>query len=178
MPNVQSPKWALPKRCNCLALILCDYLERDGWQVDIMSGEYYHPDYEARIEPIISDWKADDRAETEAIWKAEARAIHSYGEARFPVRGRFSAISKVIYHTSQPQYYLVGLGFSGVTLLPFARVRLASSFVGLDVDIDVPLHSISKNKRRKAIRYGKALPMQIQDRIDYLCNKAVRHFLG
>ncbi len=55
-------------------------------------------------------------------------------------------------------------------LQPFARIRLASSFEVLDVNIDIPLHSgnVSKNARRKAIRYGKALPSNTREGIEQL----------
>lgn len=173
-----SPKWATPRRQAYLARLLTDYLAQKGWQVDLLTGEFYHPLYEARIQLIIDDWVADDRAEAQAVWKAEQRAIHSLGERSYPLRGEFSAIAKDVFFTHQPQYYLVALGFSGLTFTPFAKVRLASSFIGLHVDLDDTLRSVSKNRRRKAVRYGKALPKAIQDRVDLLCNEAVRHYLA
>ena len=35
---------------------------------------------------------------------------------------------------------------------------------------------LGKNGRRKAIRYGKALPQELQAEIDELCRQAVRHY--
>jgi len=40
------------------------------------------------------------------------------------------------------------------------------------------LKGVPKVKRRKAIRYGKALPVQVQRRIEELCKLAVRHYLN
>jgi len=173
-----SPKWATPHRQNYLARLLTDYLTQKGWQVDLLTGEFYHPIYEARIKLIIDDWAADDRAEAQALWKAEQKAIHGLGERSYPLRGEFSAIAKEVYHTHQPQYYLIGLGFSGLTFTPFAKVRLASSFIGLHVDLVDTFRGVSKNKRRKAMRYGKALPRNVQDHVDKQCNEAVRHYLA
>ena len=76
----------------------------------------------------------------------------------------------------QPAYYLDGLGISGLTFKPFARIRIASSFVFLFVDLGDTLKGVSKSKRRKAIRYGKALPVNIQNEIHQLCRLAVRHY--
>jgi len=143
-----------------------------------LTGEFYHPEYEARIKLIIADWVADDRAEAQALWRAEQKTIHGLGERSYPLRGEFSAIAKDIFHTHQPQFYLIGLGISGLTFRPFAKVRLASSFVGLHIDLGDALRGVSKNKRRKAIRYGKALPKDIQNSVDSLCRQAVRHYLA
>jgi len=132
--------------------------------------------YDVKSEQVIADWQADDRAQRQAEAKVEQRAIHGLAE-RGAVRGRFSAIGRDIFFGQQPQYYLEGLGISGLTFKPFAKVRLASSYVNLFVDIGDTLRGLSKSKKRKAIRYGKALPPKVQEAVDEVCNKAVRHYL-
>jgi len=173
-----SPKWAKPDRQNYLALILLDYLEREGWKVDLATGEYYHPDYEVRIRRIIANWSADDRARDNAEWQAERKQLHSLGERRYPVRGQFNNISQDIFFSSQPLYYLEGMGVSGVTLKPFAKVRIASGYVNLYVDIGQSLKGLSKNQRHKAIRYGKPLPPEYRRQVDRACQLAARHYLN
>jgi len=175
-----SLKWPTPQRLAYIANLMRDYIGQKGWKIDVDTGEVYNPIYEAKAGAIIADWIADDKAEAEALWRKEQKAIHGLGERSYPLRGEFSAIAKEVYHSSQPQFYLLGLGVSGLTFRPFAKVRIASSFIGLHVTVDLgdSLKTVSKNKRRKAIRYGKALPKEVQDIIDKLCRQAVRHYLG
>jgi hypothetical protein len=128
--------------------------------------------YEAFIEDLITDWLADDRARREAEWQAERRELHNLRERREPIRGRFSAIGRDIFFADQPQYYLIGLGINGLTFKPFAKVRLASSFVNLYIDLGDSLKEVSKAQRRKALRYGK-----VSDNVRQRLNLAVRHYL-
>ena len=164
------PKWVTPDRQAHLVHL---FLNSKGFCV------FGHkpcpiPDhhYEVFIEHLIRDWVSDDRAQRQAEWQAEQRQIHSLGERREPLRGRFSNIAKDIFYTEQPQFYLLGLGISGLTFKPFARVRLASSFLHLFVDLGDTLKAVSKNKRRKALRYGK-----VTNEINGKIREAVRHYL-
>ncbi|MBA7583360.1 hypothetical protein ES708_25302 [subsurface metagenome] len=93
------------------------------------------------------------------------------------VRGQFSAISQDIYHDSQPQFYLIGLGISGLTFKAFAQVRLSSTYVNLYVDLSDTLGKVSKAKRRKAVRYGKPLPLELQGEINKVCKLALDDYL-
>ncbi|MBA7594933.1 hypothetical protein ES703_01889 [subsurface metagenome] len=171
------PKWATLDRRNVLAFILTDYLASKGWKLDLITGECYNLDYEARIKPIIADWKQEDREQSRAEWEVERKALHSLGERAYPIRGRFSAISRDIYAESQPLYYFEGQAVSGVTLTPFVRVRIASSYIRLYVDLGEALRQVSKNKRRKAIRYGKPLPQETQGIIRRKVLEAVRDYI-
>ena len=169
-------KWVSPHRKAYLARLMAEYLALKGWQLDLLSGEFYHPVYEARIRLIIADWIAEDRAEAQAEWQAEQRAIHNLAE-RGPLRGEFNATGRDVFYAEQPLYYQLGLGISGLTFRPFAKVRLSSTFTGLHVELGDILHGVSKSRRRKAIRYGKPLTRKVQGEIDAKCNKAVRHYL-
>ena len=128
--------------------------------------------FELFIENLIRDWVSDDRAQSQAEWQAQRQLLHSLGERREPLRGRFSNIAKDIFYTGQPQFYLLGLGISGLIFKPFAKVRLASSFVHLFVDLGNTLKEASKNQRRKAIRYGK-----VTSTINSQIEQAVKHYL-
>ena len=134
--------------------------------------------YDAKSESQIEVWKAQDRQQRQAERRIERRRLHSLGERRFPLRGQFSTIAQDIFFASQPSHYLEGLGISGLTFQPFAKVRVSSSYMRLYVNLGDTLKGLSKTKRRKALRYGKALPPEVQKRIELLCSLAVRHYLN
>jgi hypothetical protein len=169
------PKWATPERQNQLVSI---FLRSRGFCVfghkACRIPQHY---YEIYIEGLIADWVADDKAQRQAEWKEERKRLHSLAERRYPLRGQFSTISKDIFYAAQPQFYLLGLGISGLTFKPFAKVRLSSSYVYLYVDLTDSLSSVGKAKRRKAIRYGKPLPLELQGKINQVCKLAVEHYL-
>ena len=169
------PKWATPSRQRQLVSI---FQRSRGFCVFGHKAcgipEHY---YEVYIEGLIADWKAQDREQDTAEWQEERRRLHSLAERRYPVRGQFSTISKDIYYAKQPQFYLEGIGISGLTFKPFARIRLANSFVHLFVDLGDILKGVSKAQRRKALRYRKALPVETQQQIDQACKLAVKRYL-
>jgi len=133
--------------------------------------------YELKSELAIKDWKATDREQDSIDWLEERKVLHSLAERRLPIRGQFSSIAKDVFYSEQPSFYLLGLGVSGLTFQPFARIRLASSYLHLFIDIGDTLKGVSKNKRRKAIRYGKPLPVEQQQKLDQVCKLAVTHYL-
>lgn len=171
-----SPKWITPSRKAHLVKLFQD----SGGFCVFGHKPCLYPDhhYLNFIEGLIADWKADDRAQDRAEWQAERQRLHSLGERRYPLRGRFNNISQDIFFDRQPLFYLDGLGVSGLTLSPFAKVRVSSSYVNLFVDLGDTLKGISKNKRRKAIRYGKPLPTEYKRRVEQVCREAVRHYLN
>lgn len=164
-------KWATPQRQAHLVKL---FLRSGGFCVFgerlCSCPELHH--YDPFIDGLIDDWIADDMAERWAEWQAEQRQLHRLPE-RGPVKGEFNAIGRDVFFGQQPQYYIDGLGVSGLTFRPFAKVRLASSYVVLFVDIADALKGASKNQRRKAIRYGKIPDRQELDR---LCSLAVRDY--
>lgn len=169
----QGPKWATPNRQAELVNL---FAKGGGFCVH---GHKPCPipahHYENFIEGLIGDWKADDRAIREADWRELSRWFHGLGETG-RLRGRFNAVSRDIYFGGQPEYYLIGLGISGLTYKPFAQVRIASSLVNLYVDLGNAMKGISKARKRKAIRYGKPLPQVIAERIDGLIRQAVKDY--
>ena len=166
------PKWSTPNRQVLLVKL---FLDSGGFCI------YGHTNcpipahyYEIAIEHIIENWKEDDREN----WKLEQKAIHSLGERRYPIRGRFSNIAKDIFFDKQPLFYLEALGIDGLKLQPFAKVRIASSYFRLYIDLGDSLRSTSKHRRRKAIRYGKALPLEVEARVKELITLAVKDYLN
>ena len=133
--------------------------------------------YDVRSEELIRQWKADDRITRIEADKFESIRLHSLAEPREPLRGRFSAISKAIWKENQPLFYIDGLGISGLTLLPFVRVRLSSTYMRLYVNLGDTLRGVSKSKKRKAIRYGKPLPKTVEQAINELVRTSVLDYL-
>jgi len=170
------PKWSTPNRQAVLVKL---FLDSGGFCIfghrNCPIPEHH---YEVFIEGLISDWKSEDRQQANLDWKAESKAIHSLGERSSPIRGRFSVISKDIFFDKQPLYYLEALGMSGLKLQPFAKVKIASSYFHLYIDLGDSLRSTSKNRRRKAIRYGKALPQEVEARVRKLVTLAVKDYLN
>lgn len=170
------PKWATPDRRTALIQL---FVSSGGFCVfghkNCLIPEHHYTNF---IEDLIKDWKEQDREFRQALWEAELKAMHHLGERNFPLRGQFSAISKDIFASNQPLYYFDGQAISGVSLTPFVRVRIASSYVRLYIDLGEALREVSKTKRRKAIRYGKALPIRTEERIRLIILEAVRHYLA
>jgi len=170
----QYPKWVTPSRQAHLVRL---FVISKGFCVfghqNCLIPEHH---YEVFIEDCIADWKADDRAKAQADWQAEQRLLHSLGERRYPLRGQFSTVSKDIFFDKQPLYYLLGLGISGLSYKPFAKIRLSSSFMVLYIDLGDTLRDTSKCKRRKAIRYGKGLPIKAEKQVERLIGLAVKDY--
>ncbi len=170
------PKWSTPiRKANLIQLFL-----KSGGFCIFGHENCTIPDhhYEVFIEGLICDWKSEDREQASLDWKAERRAMHSLGETKTPLRGRFSNIARDIWASKQPLFYLESLGMSGLTCKPFAKVKLASSYLRLYVDLGDSLRKASKNMRRKAIRYGKPLPKSIDTAIAEKVSLAVRDYLS
>jgi len=133
--------------------------------------------YEYLSDNAVKNWKIDDREQSEAEWKKERKAIHSLNEKAYK-NGRFGSVSSVIFHEKQPLYYVEAIGMNGLTCQPFAKVKLSGSYFHLYVDLGDSLRTISKHRRRKAIRYNKPLPTKIDAVIAEKVEKAVQHFLS
>ena len=161
----KKPLWLTPERRDFLCQILAPYLAIKGWKLDLITGELYNPAFEARIKPLIDDWKALDRDLRNAELQAELKALHQVTQRRYPLEGRFNAVSRDIYADNQPLFFLRGQAVSGVTLKPFVIARISSSYIRLYVDLSGVLRQVSKSKRRKALRYGKPLPHEIMTEI-------------
>jgi len=170
------PKWATLDRRNVLVQL---FLSSGGFCVyghkKCLIPEHHYCLYS---ELLIKDWKQVDTEQSQADWQAERKALHSLGERTFPTRGQFSAISRDIYAGNQPLYYLDGQAVSGLTFTPFIRVRIASSYIRLYVDLGEALRQVSKSKRRKAIRYGKTLPEPTKVAIRRKVLEAVKDYLA
>ena len=133
--------------------------------------------YDLKLAEVIGDWIAEDRQAKAFERKAISRLLHTIPEVG-KLRGQFNAISRDIYHESQPTYFIECLGISGLTFKPFAKVRIASSYTRLLVDLHEPLANVSKHRKRKFIRYGKGLPMEVAKEVELTCNRAIAQYLS
>ena len=172
---MKQPKWVNPTRQNYLVTL---FSKSRGFCV------YGHPHctipehhYEIYIDNLVKDWISMDRQDRQAEWQAEFEARHRTNDRSYPLHGKFSGIAQDVYYDNQPEYYLDGIGVSGLSFKPFAKVRLASSDVHLYVNLGDILQPMSKSKKRKMIRYGK-IPQDIEDRISVRCWQAVKHYLN
>ncbi len=129
--------------------------------------------YQNFADELVRYWQADAREQAKLERQAEKR-IDTGESGR--LRGDWNETGRDVFHAEQPQSYIEALGMSGVTWTPFAKVRLPSSSVNLHVDLGDSLRKLSKHKRRKVVRYGKALPSEVQNRIELLVSRAVKRF--
>ncbi|MBA7668955.1 hypothetical protein ES703_77075 [subsurface metagenome] len=170
------PKWFTPVRKNYLVQL---FLKSGGFCVfGHRPCPYPEHHYESYIEGLIRYWIDEDRARDNAQWQAEKLILHKTAERSSPLHGQFSGVERDIFYANQPLYYIEGLGIGVVQLKPFAKVRLASSFLRLHIDLGNALREATKNQKRKAIRYGKPLPPSIEEKVSELIKNAVTHYLN
>ncbi len=151
---------------------VCEIQNADKMSV---THKRYH---ELLIDNAVKYWSDDSRRETLENWKRDRRELHKLNERSFPLRGRFNNISSVIFHDNQPLYYLESIGMNGLTMQPYARVKLASSRQYLYVELGNSLIGISKNRKRKILKYGK-LPKESElETIDNKVKIAVKTYLN
>jgi len=168
----RQPKWITPER---QARLVDLFLRSQGFCVfGHKPCPYPEHHYQLFIENLIKDWIADDRAQRQAEWRAEQKAMHSLGERPYTRRGEWSAIGKDVFYDRQPLFYIVGYGVSGLTHKPFAKVSIASSSATLLVDLSQAVRGMSKNQRRKALRHHKGGGVPL---IHKACRKAVGDYL-
>lgn len=129
--------------------------------------------YERFAESLVRYWQTDAREQARAERQAERR-IETGETGR--LRGDWNETARDSFYASQPQSYIEALGMSALTFTPFAKVRLPSSMVNLHVDLGDTLRRLSKHKRRKVVRYGKALPPDVQHVIERIVRRAVKRY--
>jgi len=175
-----------PKPIKCVDRYGNPILDKEGnplWTVEYEPIPHWvtNPEvirlYDLRLAEVIGDWIAEDKQAKAYERKAISRLLHTIPEVG-KLRGQFNAISRDIYHESQPTYFIECLGISGLTFKPFAKVRIASTYTRLLVDLKAPLANVSKNRKRKFIRYGKGLPIEVQREVELSCNQAIAHYLS
>jgi len=173
----RKPLWITPERKLCIASLYQRFITKSGWKLDLRTGEAYHPELDKLVHSFVMYWAQDDLAGKRYEQRLADRELHRLNE-RGALRGHFNAISRSIYFDNQAMYELQGLGVSGLTFRPFAKVRIASSLVALHVDITEALRPLSKCKKRKVIRHGEPLPSEILANVSEACSLAVSRYLS
>ncbi len=178
------PKWATLERQKYLVELWARYGNQclKGHSCCPELSHYYRDGrlagrlYDVKSEAAIDGWIEDDREQSQADWERERARMHALHEPRGRVSGRFTGVSKDIWRSSQPLYYIEAIGISGLTFTPFAKVRLASSHTRLLIPVGDTLKGVSKNARRKARRYGKRLPATVETAISRIVGNAISDY--
>lgn len=152
----------------------------------VLKGECYFKPYAARL---IKDWTVDDKAQTLATIKAESIASHKTNNRTYPYHSESgfthfnrsgqphskpdSAVIRDLFYDNQPCFMIEGLTVNALTFKPCAKVRLASTNQVCFVDLTEALKPLSKNARRKALRYG-----EIPNDVNVVISHAVRRALS
>ncbi|MBI2858069.1 MAG: hypothetical protein HYX90_03225 [Chloroflexi bacterium] len=123
---------------------------------------------------LIDDWVAEDREQRAVERLEEQKRLHATSDRNVPMRGRFSAVSRDVYHDAQPLYYIEAIGLSAVTLRPFAKVRIPSSYTYVYVDIGACFRPLSRNKRKKLVKYARGIPVDVEHAISATVLMAIR----
>ena len=168
-------KWITSDRQDALVSL---FLDSGGFCVfhhkGCLNAEHHYSEF---IEALIRDWQSDDRKQANLEWEVESKALHALSQRHLPVNGQFNAVSRDIYHDNQPLYYIEGYGLSALNLKPFVKVRLSSTYMRLYINLGDTLKRLSKNKRRKIVRYDKGgLPLEIEKLVNQIIREAVRDY--
>lgn len=169
------PKWATSDRQDALIRL---FLDSGGFCVfhhkGCLNPEHHYTEF---IEALIRDWQLDDRQQASLLWQIERKALHALSQRKLPVSGQFNAVSRDIYADNQPLYYIEGFGLSAITAKPFVKVRLSSTYMRLHINLGDTLKRLSKNKRRKIVRYDKGgLPLEVEKQVNQIIKEAVRDY--
>ncbi len=135
-------------------------------------------DYDIQSAKCIKNWSESERENTIAELRYEHELRHhNLSDRQFPVRGKFNGIAQDVYFDKQPVYKIVSIGIDGISFHSIAKVRLTCDNTILYVDIHKAMQSVSKNKRRKAIRSNK-ISQDVLLKIDDCIHTAVTHYLS
>ena len=168
------PEWSTPERQRHLVALFdrcggfCVFGHR-GCQIDNHHYEFF-------IEGVIDSWKAEDTERRNYEWKLEQRAIRDGTYGRYGTD--FDPVSRDVFVNSRPTYYLVGLGVNPFTYKRVAMIRIPSTSVHLFVDVGPANREVSKNARRKAMRYGKVINGALMEQVNLMCLAAVGDWWG
>ena len=169
------PQWATPQRQEHLVYL---FNRSGGFCVFgeelCPFGDHHFPNF---MEAVIEEWKAEDREERVYLWKLEQLQIHDGTFGRHG--GRFDPVARDVYYQEQrPQYHFLGFGVSAESKKRIAVVRVPSTFIRLYVEVSEAFEgaSISRNKRRKMVRYNSQPPAHIWEKVDSLRCQAVEAY--
>ena len=128
--------------------------------------------YDVKSEGAVRYWVSDDAAQRMAEWRVERERLHR--DQRHFRQGEFDSLRRQIYLENQPPYTIVALTVDSLTFRPVALVKVSSTIIHLFVNLEEPMGALSKSARRKARRYGKALPKEAAQKAEKAIEAAVQ----
>ncbi|MBU2008718.1 MAG: hypothetical protein KJ624_02520 [Chloroflexi bacterium] len=165
------PLWATPPRQAHLIRLYAqarEFYEEDGRVV---------PDNNEAIELAIYIWKALDREEREEAWRREKRKLHAL--PKILRRGPFDSIAREIYLAERPLWKIEAVGVGAFTFSRVTKVEIPALGKVIWVDLAGVDGSLSKNARRKLVRYRKGkLPSELEESVFARCQRAVAQYLA
>ena len=169
------PQWSTPER---QAVLIRLFVSSQGHCVHSEPGcvnlDHY---YEFYSEMAIALWKAEDRAEREESWRREKRRLHSLPQIL--KRGPFDSIAREIYLAERPLWKIEAVGVGAFTFRRVARVEIPALEKVIWVDLAGVESNLSKNARRKLVRYKKGkLPRELEESVFARCQRAVAKYLA
>ena len=163
--------WSTPERQAHLIRLYSqarEFYEEDGRVV---------PANNEAVELAIYIWKALDREEREEAWRREKRRLHSLPEIL--KRGPFDSIAREEYLADRPLWRIEAVGVGPFTFRRVARVEIPALKKVLWVDLAGVDEHLSKNARRKLVRYRQGKhPTELEESVSARCARAVRQYLA
>lgn len=150
------------------------------WQAEQVPGEpkaVVMRLHDAVTEQKIIDFKEEDRA----LWQKIKAEMHKAPEAGWEKirRGRWGTVSRDIYYSNRPVYVREKIGISATTFNPVAMVRIMDSNTIIPIELPPNIFKdISKNARRKAIRYGTPINKEREELISALIREGIREYFS
>lgn len=184
------PKWFTPVRKAHLAKVTLELgTNLENWYPDNDSDKFYNPVLEVRISKLKANWIDYDKENARCEYRFERDLRHRlicqrnypyhsesgithFNRASQPHTKVDSAIIRDLFYENQPCFQIVALGFSALNFKPYAKVRLAAGLETKFVDLTEALKPLSKNARRKALRYGK-IPNDVNMAISHAVRRAL-----
>ena len=126
--------------------------------------------YEQHSEYLIGDWKTEDRAEREWLWRREQQLLHKMPDERGWGQ-QYDPVAKDQFMSSREPFEIEAISVNPLTLQRVARIRIAGT--GKRLFVNIMRHGKGKNARKKELRraaQGVASPNH------NLCKAAVTRF--
>ena len=116
--------------------------------------------YELHSEQLIGDWKSEDRAEREWLWRREQQLLHKMPDERGWGRV-FDPVAKDQFSSVREPFEIEAISVNPLTKQRVARIRVAGT--GKRLFVNIMRHGKGKNAKKKARRraaQGVASPNQ------------------
>lgn len=168
--------WQTSERIACMAQKTVQYLaDKRNWQkisIDVISGAHYTPELDCKLDNLKASWIEADREDIIYRNQLECKQLHTltnqlhypyhseagithFNHASIPHTKRDSAAIREIANDNRACFEIISLGVNVLNLHTCAKVRINGLNIERMVDIEQTLQSLSRNARRKAVRYNR-----------------------